>query len=326
MKSIQIYVPVFLITALIFSGCHTKFNVTDHSENEMASYVENGWLEISGAYFYIDYTTRHWFEYHGIDLATDRKFLRMAYFRYHHPTSTYFYSPFRGSIFYNYPGYANSFFFRANRGRGGFSGTCHPSYYSSNSYMEWFNCDRLANFIYWQTAFPNYWENSYAFNNYSANTEYDNIYRRGISTSEYENYRSRNGSMSSRLAVGDDINSVKLRERINVPSVDRVSLNDENQTIRDRRGDDYRNRLERNRSIRTGSPLTSWNSWEQRNKNNSGNVNRTSRVGNRTSGTRSTGRSAVRGSSSNRGGDSGTTRTSGSNRSSGDSSSSRGNN
>jgi hypothetical protein len=332
MKTLPLHIPVLLLAGLLFTGCYTKFNATSQDDKQQAEYVGEGWFEIDGAYFYIDYTTRHWYSYYGIDLATDSRFLRMAHFRHHHPTSTYFYSPFRSFYYYSYPGYANSFFYRTGlwSPRQGFFGF-HPHFYS-NPYMYSFYYNNWAHWRYWQTAFPNYWEgSSYAHSTSVSSGSSTSPRSSGLSSGGADtNQRNRSNQVNSRLAAdGDDLFAVTSRDRINPPAVDRVTTNERQRNLRDRRDAEYRERLERNRAIR--SPLSSWSSWEQRNNYGSTVHNRTrstarSSAVNRTGTTRTSGSTAVRGSSSRSSSSGSAARSSSSNRSSGSSSSSRGSN
>ncbi|MCC5940452.1 MAG: hypothetical protein JJU37_02845 [Balneolaceae bacterium] len=328
MKVIQIHISIFLLALLVFSGCYTQYNATSDDVENQAVYTGDGWFEIDGMNFYIDYPTRHWFSYYGIDLATDRNFLTMAHFNYHHPTSTYFYSPLRGSIFYNYPGYSNNFFHRSivsSRSWGNFYSTHHPPYYS-NQYMWSFYYHRWANWYYWQSVHPSDWQGSYATEGRGYASNSNSL--RGTSVSG-TNSGNRSNHVSSRLSSDrNELSAVSSRNRITAPSIDRVTLNERQQNVRDRRGSDYRSSLG-NRS--SSSPLSSWGDWQQRNRNSAG-VNRT--AGNaRTAGTvnrapvnRSSESSTVRGASSRNGSSGSATRSSGSSRSSGEGSSSRGSN
>jgi hypothetical protein len=332
MKFLPLRLPVLMLAGFLFTSCYTQFNATSQDDQHQAAHVEDGWFEIDGAYFYIDYTTRHWYSYYGIDLATDRRFLRMAHFRYHHPSSTYFYSPFRGSYFYNYPGYSNNFFYRIGLSPwNDFYAFHHPPFYS-NPYMYSFYYNRWAHWNYWQSAFPIDWAGSVA---HSTSGSQDNRFAHrstGLSSGGATvSARNRGAQASSRLSADrSGVFEVTPRDRINLPTVEPIAMNERQRNLRDRRDAEYRDRLERNRAVR--SPLRSWNSWEQRNnhgdrvQNRTRSTARSSGTVNRSGTSRSTGGSAVRGTSS-RGGSSGSaTRSSGSSRSSGDSSSSRGSN
>ncbi|TVR15386.1 MAG: hypothetical protein EA391_10595 [Balneolaceae bacterium] len=335
MKIIQIHITIFLLALLVFSGCYTQYNATSDDVENQAFYAEDGWFEIDGINFYIDYTTRHWFSYYGIDLATDRNFLTMAHFSYHHPTSTYFYSPFRGSMFYSYPGYSNNFFQRSvvsSRSWGNFYSTYHPPYYA-NQYMWSFYHYRWANWYYWQSVHPSDWQGSYATEGRGYASNSDAL--RGTSVSGI-NSGNRSNQVSSRLSSDrNELSSLSSRNRIMAPSIDSVTLNERQQNVKDRRGSDYRSRLG-NRSSRstlgsgpTRSPLSSWSTWEQRNRNSGSVTNRAAviaRTVNRASANRSSESSTVRNTSTNRGSSGGATRSSGSSRSSGEGSSSRGSN
>lgn len=123
MKFIQIYVPVFLITALIFSGCHTKFNAVE-SDDTNASYIE--------------YPTGNY----GIDLASDMNLLWIT-----HPNSDGL----------------SSRSFRTLSPWTVLSTSYHPPYFSNNPYMHSFYYNNIAFWAYWKTAFPAYWENSNTF-------------------------------------------------------------------------------------------------------------------------------------------------------------------
>lgn len=324
MKFFQILIPAFLLATLLFSGCHTKFNAVESEYTSKTSHIEDGWFEIDNAFFYIDYSTRDWFSYYGIDLANDKNFLRMAYFNYHHPTSQYRYSPFRSSFFYNYPGYSNSYFQRTNWSFGGLYTSFHPPYYSNNPYMHSFYYNKWAHWAYWQTAFPSYWD-SEIYNIVSVNPQGSSSRRSGVLSGNVNGgLQARDGRIHNRIDVeGSERLFLTSREQISAPDLDRVELNDKQRSLRDRHGADSIDRMVRQRSAR--SPLSSWSNWEQRNRSGSTSSARTKGITNRTVGSQSTGNTAVRGSSTNRG-ESGSTRTSGSNRSSGESSSSRGNN
>lgn len=133
------------------------------------------------------------------------------------------------------------------------------------------------------------------------------------------------------LANRSDQFEVTTRDRVNLPTIERAAGNEKQPNIRDRRDSDFRDRLERTRTLR--SPLSGWTSWERTNSNGdrvqsrTGSTTRSSTSVNRSQTSSRSGNSAVRGSSSNRGNSSGnTTRSSGNNRSSDDSSSSSGNN
>lgn len=168
MKSTAIHVIIFITGLLVLSGCFTSFKTITpeetESENSMgtATHVEDGWFEVSGAYFYVDYAARQWYSYHGIDLAGDQHFKRMAFFRYHHPTSNYYFSSNRGMLFYSFPGYSNSYFYRsagalAVGNANIIPGVYHPPYYS-NQYLYSFFYNRWAQWYYWDSEGPNSWE------------------------------------------------------------------------------------------------------------------------------------------------------------------------
>ncbi len=325
MKLSSLQLPLILFAGLMFTGCYTQYNATSQEDQHQAVYIGDGWFEIDGANFYVDYSTRHWFSYYGIDLATDRNFLRMTHFRYHHPTSPYFFSSFRGSQFYSYPGYSNHYFYRIGMNPWSDFYAHHPPSYS-NPYMWAFYYNKWVDRRLREEALPNHRQSSVAHatsGNQSANRSSD--LRSGGDLASSRNHGSQ---VSSRLlADRDDLYEVTTGYRISSPMAERVAVNERESKIRDRRDSDFRQRLERSRSTR--SPLSSWDSWEQRNKNGDRIHSRTrsttrSSATVRSGSTRSSNGSAVRGSSSNRG--SSATRSSGSNRSSGDSSSSRGSN
>lgn len=333
MKSLPLRIPVLLLAGLLFTGCYTKFNATsqdDHTQKMQAVHVEDGWFDVDGNYFYIDYATREWYSYWGIDLTTDKRFLRAAQFSYRHPSSTYFYSPFRSFYFYNFPGYASTSFFRTGlwNPRHGFFGF-HPPFYS-NPYMYSFYYNRWQHWLHWQSAHTNYWGSSFTHSTSGSPASRVGARSTGLRSGGSDIHRRSETDRvhSSRLAADrDDLFAVTSRERVNVRSVEPITLNDRQRNLRDRRDSEYRTRLERNRAVR--SPLSSWSSWEQRNNNRSGisvgarSNSRSSATVNRSNTSRTSGSSAVRGSS-NRGSSSGSvTRSSGSsNRSSGSSSSS----
>jgi len=325
MKTILIHITLFLIGSLVLSGCYTKLSTTS-SDDLKATYSEDGWLEVGGNYFYIDYTTREWFSYYGIDLATDRSLMRSAYFRYHHPTSPYHYSPFRNSYFYNYPGYSNNFFYRAGwwNNRQGFYSHSYPFFYS-NPYMHNFYHHRWGSWYYWETASPVYWTGFQGYGRES--TQPRATYRTsGLSTgSTGESAGNRSGQENSRLSAdASDVFTVTSRDRISPPEIKRAIMNEKN--IRDRRDSEYSERLNRNRSLH--SPRSSRSSWErgdnsgERFRGRSVGTTRSSGTVSRTATNRSSRSSAVRGSSNTGGSSNNATRSSGSSRSSGDSSSS----
>ena len=334
MKSTLKQFLLLIMLGFLFSGCYTQYNATSAVDNDhdySASHIEDGWFEVDNTYFYIDYATRHWFSYHGVDLASDKNFLRMAYFRYHHPTSMYFNSPFKTSIFYNYPGYSNSYFLRTHLNRQDFYSSHYPPFYS-NPYMYSFYYNKWANWRYWQSNFPNYWEGSNDFSglNYNPNM----ITERAENPSNNASVNGRrygSNQISSRIDTDrSDRLTGTIRNRISPPDVDHVTLNNRQQNLRDRRGVDIGDRYQRHRSVR--SPLSSWSSWEQTNRRVAGSVTasstaRSANGANRSAIIRASGNEAtVRGSSSARGSaNEGTARTSGSSRS-GEASSSRRNN
>ena len=140
------------------------------------------------------------------------------------------------------------------------------------------------------------------------------------------NTRNSDDQISDRtLANRADQFEVTAKDRVNLPAIERAAGNKKQPNIRDRRDSDFRDRLERTRSLR--SPLSGWNSWERTSNNGdrvrsrTGNTTRSSTSVNRTGSSSRSGNSAVRGSSSNRGNSSGNTT-----RSSGNNTSSRGNN
>lgn len=223
-----------------------------------ATYAEDGWLEIDGAYFYVDYATRQWYSYHGIDLAGDKNFLRMASFRYHHPTSTYYFSPHRSSLFYSYPGYSNSFFYRTagalSVGNANiYAGVYHPPYYS-NQYMYSFFYNRWAQWYYWDSEGPNSWEkNPYQLSAIAGSLPSQDMRSTALTgmNTELDN-RDRINAHVSRLDE-DGISRVRteiLRNRINTPRVERVNTGNSRINHRDRWADEYRQRLENNRAAR----------------------------------------------------------------------------
>jgi len=319
---------LLLLTAgLVFSGCYTQYNATSVDKDyhdDTASHIEGGWFEVDGSNFYIDYYTRDWYSYYGIDLATDRNFLKMAHFNYHHPTSTYFFSPFSSSFFYNRPGYSNHYFLRIAEMRGITRGA-HPPYYS-NQYMWSFYYNRWANWYYWQSVQPNYWEAS-ALNAHD-NSLKNSITPRGTSVSGI-NREIRSNQVSSRLSLDrDDQLRVSSRNQITLPEINTTTLREREQTLADRRGADYIERLERNRAART--QLNNFSDWQRQRiigvPNRSVHNARTTRAVNRAASNNSGRSSAVRGVENRNSSFGNGARTTGSTRSSGESTSSRGSN
>lgn len=231
MKKYLEQLSIIFVAGLILSGCYTNFNATSYDENLKVSLSEDNRVEIYGAYYYIDYSTKHWYSYHGIDLATDRNFLRSFHFSYHHPTSSYFYSPFKSSYFYNNPGYSNNFFYRKIRGNQAhnFYSQYYPPYYS-NHYMYSFYYNNWAKWYYWDTAFPNYWAGSHSYGSENMSQQ-------------------RNNHRTTELSHSD-VFVITSRDRIVPPvSVETVIARDRNEFKRGKIDDDYRGRLNRNRSL-----------------------------------------------------------------------------
>lgn len=315
---------LLLLAGLIFSGCYTQYNATLTEEHSDAEYLGEGWFAVYDFPFFIDPTTRQWYMYYGIDLTADKNFLATLPFRYHHRTSTYFYSPFRSSFFYNYPGYSNQFFFRTRGVRPWYAmnSIYHPPFYS-NQYMWSFYYNRWANIYHWQSSEPNFGRGNQIASN-------SNIRKTSVQTESIN--RARQNQVSSRLGRdGDGLINDRSRSAVPSRSLETVSLNDRQSQhkVRDRRGD-----FSRDRSVR--SPLSSWSTWEQQNNYTSGRVNRTADsvratsnsrgTVNRASANRSAEGSTVRGSSNRDRSSGGATRSSGSSRSSGEGSSNRGSN
>lgn len=209
MKSSIIHLSIIITGLLVLSGCYTSFKTVTPEKSESingmgeATHVEDGWFEVSGAYFYVDYDTRLWYSYHGIDLAGDKHFMRMAFFRYHHPTSTYYFSSNRGSLFYSYPGYSNSYFYRSAGAMAVGSsriipGVYHAPYYS-NQYMYSFNYNKWAQWYYWDSERPNSW----CYNPYQLSAFY------GSSLSC-------DGTTSTSLAHANYNNNKVLRDRVDL--------------------------------------------------------------------------------------------------------------
>ena len=167
MKSSIIHLLIYIAGLLALSGCYTSFKIVTPEESERingmgeASPIDDGWFEASGPYFYVDYSTKEWYEYHGIDLAGDITSSKMANYHHKNPTRSYWFSFNRDSFFYNYPGYTNSYLYSSF---GPFvlgsaniiPGVFHPPYYS-NQYVYSFFYDRWAQWYYWDSEGPNSW-------------------------------------------------------------------------------------------------------------------------------------------------------------------------
>lgn len=309
MKNIVKQYSFLFLIGLIFSGCYTQYNATVTEEHSDAGYLGEGWFAVYDIPFFIDPTTRQWYMYYGIDLTADKNFLATLPFRYHHPTSTYFYSPFRSTFFYNYPGLSNQYFFRTGGVRPWYAmnSIYHPPFYS-NQYMWSFYNNRWANIYHWQSSEPNFGRG----NQIASNSNSGNMRRTSVQDEPIN--RTRQNLVSSRLTRDSD---------------GHINYRQSEQTVRDRRGD-----FSRDRSAR--SPLSSWSAWERQNSYTSGRVNRTAGTVratttnrgtvNRASANRSAEGSTVRGSSNRDSSSGGATRSSGSSRSSSQGSSSRGSN
>lgn len=326
--------PVLLISAFLFTGCYTKFNFTSSEKQDKTVHIEEGLFVIDGYGFYIDYNTRFWFNHYGIDLANGRNLMRMAQFRYYYPSSRFFYSPYRHSFFSNYPGYANNFFFR--------SGGLIPLDYSFIVFGQPFFTDPYRHSFYnnrwgWGFGHSNY-------NNYFVNTSAvrasgssPSIRRTGLSGGGVDN-ESRNRTRhvnNTFVGRGESLATTSIRYQINLPSAERVVVNERQQNLRERRYAQYQRSFERDQFMRP--PLVGWYTYDNRLDYNSAAQNRNSTHNRaRTNATRSqstfyragtmrsTGNSSFRGTSNRGNTSSSAARPSGNSRPSSQGSSSRG--
>lgn len=210
----------------------------------------------------------------------------------------------------------------------------NPAYqiYYYNPYMWSFHYNSWVERDFWRHTTPSYWEASLT-QDASGSHKRQNAPRSTGLWAGVSSVNTRNSDDQIRdrsLANRSDLFVVTSRDGVNLPTLERVAVNEKQRSIRDRRDSDFRERLDR--SLSTRSSLTNRNGLGQRSNNSARVQNRTrsntrsSATVNRSGSSRTSGSSAVRGSSSNRGSSSGNTTRSGSNRSSGDNSSSRGNN
>ena len=158
MKSAKIHLSILIAALFVLSGCYTSFKTVMPTElieaqgyNQVA-HISNGMYEVDGAYYYIDYATRHWYSTYGISLAKQGNILNVVAHGYHPPASSYFYSPalMRAASSRNLPVYNNTYIV---------PGVYHPPYYS-NPYLYSFFYNKWAQWYYWDSEGPNSWCNN----------------------------------------------------------------------------------------------------------------------------------------------------------------------
>lgn len=152
MKSVKIHLSIVVAALFFLSGCYTSFKTItpeESVESQTVHIIEDGWYEMDGAYYYIDYSTREWYNSYGINLSTERYIQKMIAHGYHPPATSYFYSPIlmRALSSINLPIYNNQYIV---------PGVYHPPYYS-NQYLYSFFYDRWAQWYYWDSERPNSW-------------------------------------------------------------------------------------------------------------------------------------------------------------------------